>query len=192
MFKPLMAILITALACSHALAQPPARKFDDPGAPPFKVLKEGENPPLDAYDNFVIGPKYVPAPERKKVEGVPEGKVQQFVIDSKETKLFNPGIARKEFGKVDPKNPKTLIVETHTIDYKRDDHGLHPRPVQGGHRGAVHGGPRRPRREAQRRVAAHPRQPDRPEADPADHRHLTSPTAAATPRGTSAARNTTT
>jgi hypothetical protein len=23
------------------------------------------------------------------------------------------------FGKVDPKNPKTLIVETHTIDYKR-------------------------------------------------------------------------
>ena len=101
------------------MAQPPARKFDDPGAPPFKVLKEGENPPLDAYDNFVIGPKYVPAPERKKVEGVPEGKVEQFVIDSKETKLFNPGIARKEFGKVDPNNPKTLIVETHPIDYKR-------------------------------------------------------------------------
>jgi len=30
-----------------------------------------------------------------------------------------PGIARKVFGKVDPKNPKTLIVETHTIDCKR-------------------------------------------------------------------------
>ena len=101
------------------LAQPPTRKFDDPGAPPFKVLKEGENPPLDAYDNFVIGPNYVPAPERKKVEGVPEGKVEQFEIDSKETKLFNPGIARDEFGKVDPNNPKTLIVETHPIDYKR-------------------------------------------------------------------------
>ena len=69
--------------------------YDDKGAPPFKVLKEGENPPLDAYDNFVIGPKYVPAPERKKVEDVPEGKVQQFEIDSKETKLFNPGIARE-------------------------------------------------------------------------------------------------
>ena len=107
------------------------RKFDDPGAPPFKVLKEGENPPLDAYDNFVIGPKYVPAPERKKVDGVPEGKVEQFVIDSKETKLFNPGIARKEFGKVDPNNPKTLIVETHTIDYKRKIGGLHSRAIQG-------------------------------------------------------------
>jgi iron(III)-enterobactin esterase len=119
MFKPQMALLITVLACSSVLAQPPARKFDAPGAPPFKALKEGENPPLDANDNFVIGPKYVPAPERKKVDGVPEGKVEQFVIDSKETRLFNPGIARKEFGKVDPSNPKTLIVETHTIDYKR-------------------------------------------------------------------------
>src|SRR3954470_18308192 len=119
MFRPLNALLIAALACSSALAQPPQRKFDDPGAPPFKVLNEGENPPLDAYDNFVIGPNYVPAPERKKADGVPEGKVQQFEIDSKETRLFNPGIARDKFGKVDPSNPKTLIVETHPIDYKR-------------------------------------------------------------------------
>ena len=119
MRKPLMAISITLLACSTALAQPQARKFDDPNAPPFTVLEEGENPPLDAYDNFVIGPDYVPATERMKVEGVPEGRVEEFVIDSTETKLFNPGIARDEFGKVDPSNPKTLIVETHPIDYMR-------------------------------------------------------------------------
>src|SRR5262249_43063834 len=112
-------IVGTTLAWSSLLVAQPVRNYDGRGAPPFKVLKEGENPPLDAYDNFVIGPKYVPAPERKKVEGVPEGRVEQFVIDSKETKLFNPGIARKEFGKVDPNNPKTLIVETHNIDYKR-------------------------------------------------------------------------
>jgi len=119
MFKPQMALLVTAFACSGLLAAPPVRKFDDPGAPPFKMLKEGENPPLDAFDNFVTGPKYAPAPERKKADGVPEWKVEQFVIDSKETKLFKPGIARKEFGKLDPSNPKTLIVETHPIDYKR-------------------------------------------------------------------------
>jgi enterochelin esterase-like enzyme len=107
------------LASLQWAAAQPVRKFDDKGAPPFKVLKEGENPPLDAYDNFVIGPKYSVAPERKKADGVPEGKVVQFEFDSKETKLFNPGIARKVFGKVDPNNPKTLIVETHTIDYKR-------------------------------------------------------------------------
>jgi len=119
MFKFWMAIFIAALAWSSAAVAQPVRKYDDKDAPPFKVLKDGENPPLDAFDNFVIGPKYEAAPERKKVDGVPEGKVEQFEIDSKDTKLFNPGIARKVFGKVDPKNPKTLIVETHTIDYKR-------------------------------------------------------------------------
>ena len=190
MFKPLMAFLITALACSNALAQPPARKFDDPGAPPFKVLKEGENPPLDAYDNFVIGPKYVPAPERKKVEGVPEGKVEQFEIDSKETKLFNPGIARKEFGKVDPNNPKTLIVETHTIDYKRKIGVYIPAQYKEGTEApfmVVHDGPGQANgyKTILDNLIA-------PEADSADRPHLPSPTAAATPRGTSAARNTTT
>ena len=118
MHKRSTLILIAALAGSVLLAAP-VRKYDDEGAPPFKVMKQSENPPLDAHGNFVIGPKYVPAPERKAVQSVPQGKVEQFVIDSKETKLFNPGIARKEFGKVDPKNPKTLIVETHNIDYKR-------------------------------------------------------------------------
>ncbi len=119
MFKLRMVVFVTLFAGVGAAQAQPQRKYDDPGAPPFQVLKEGENPPLDAFDNFVIGPKYVTAPERMKVAGVPEGKVRQFVIDSKETKLFNPGIARKEFGKVDPNNPKTLIVETHAIDYQR-------------------------------------------------------------------------
>lgn len=111
-------LLGVVASTSTSFAQP-VRNYDDKGAPPFKVLKEGENPPLDAYDNFVIGPKYTPAPERKAVDGVPKGKVHQFVIDSKETKLMNPGIMRKVFGKVDPANPKTLIVETFEMDYKR-------------------------------------------------------------------------
>src|SRR3954452_15687631 len=120
MSKPGAILLIfTFLSTQTVLAQPPVRKFDDPGAPPFKVLKTGENPPLDEDGNFVIGLEYKPAPERKVAEGVPQGKVKQFAIDSKETKLFNPGIARKVFGKVDPSNPKTLIVETHPIDYQR-------------------------------------------------------------------------
>jgi enterochelin esterase-like enzyme len=107
------------LFTATAFAQPPVRKFDDSGAPSFKVLKAGENPAPNEDGNFVIGPDYKTAPERKVVEGVPQGKVKQFTIDSKDTKLFNPGIARKAFGKVDPKNPKTLIVETYDIDYKR-------------------------------------------------------------------------
>jgi iron(III)-enterobactin esterase len=101
--------------------QPPTRAFDGPGAPVFTRLdgKLGVTPPVDVEGDFVIGPEYVPAVETKIVEGVPQGVVKQFVMESKDCKLFNPGIARDEFGKVDPNNPKTLIVETHPIDYQR-------------------------------------------------------------------------
>jgi enterochelin esterase-like enzyme len=120
MIKPRMAVLIVFLASSSSITAQPVRKFDDPGAPPFTALKTGENPPLDAVGNFVIGPEYVPASERKSVDGVPHGRIKQFEIDSKETKLLNPGIAREESSRrVDPNNPKTLKVETHPIDYKR-------------------------------------------------------------------------
>ncbi|MEO6755277.1 MAG: alpha/beta hydrolase-fold protein [Chthoniobacteraceae bacterium] len=100
---------------------PPTRPFDAPGAPKFTRLdgKPGATPPVDADGDFVVGPDYTAAPETKVVEGVPQGRVQQFEIDSKDCKFFNPGIAREVFGTVDPKNPKTLIVETHPIDYKR-------------------------------------------------------------------------
>lgn len=100
---------------------PPTRAFDAPGAPEFIRLdgKPGVNPPVDAEGNFVVGPDYVAAPETKAVEGVPQGRVEQFTMDSRDCKLFNPGIARDEFGTVDPNNPKTLIVETHPIDYTR-------------------------------------------------------------------------
>src|SRR3954464_15518909 len=97
---------------------PPTRSPDAPGAPKFTRLdgKPGVNPPVDAVGNFVIGPDYLPAPELKVIDGVPYGKVQQFTLNSKDSKFYNPGIARDEFGTVDPKNPETLIVETHAID----------------------------------------------------------------------------
>ncbi|MCZ2343612.1 MAG: prolyl oligopeptidase family serine peptidase [Bacteroidales bacterium] len=119
MSRVFTSVFYLLLVGSSLLAAPPVREYTAPGAPPFTVLKKGENPPATANGNFVIGPDYVPAPERKVVEGVPQGRVQQFEIDSRDTKLLNPGIARKVFGKVDPTNPKTLIVETHPIDYKR-------------------------------------------------------------------------
>ncbi len=121
----LAALTLPALAADKtkqpARPTPPTRPFDAPGAPKFTRLdgKPGATPPIDADGDFVVGPDYAPAPETKVVEGVPAGKVQQFQIDSKDCKLFNPGIAREVFGTVDPKNPKTLIVETHPIDYKR-------------------------------------------------------------------------
>ncbi|WP_166831634.1 alpha/beta hydrolase [Thalassoroseus pseudoceratinae] len=112
-------IFLLVSTTSAISAAPPVRHYDDPSAPEFEVLSPGESPPLNVYGNFVIGPKYIPAPERKAVAGVPQGTVQQFKIDSKETKIYNPGIARRKFGTVDPENPKTLIVDTHPIDYRR-------------------------------------------------------------------------
>lgn len=116
-------------------AAPPTRKFDDPGFPKFVRLddKPGVNPPLDADGDFLIGPEYRAAPERKAVDGVPQGKVLQFTIDSRDTRLLNPGIARKVFGRVDPDNPKTLIVDTHEIDYVRKITVYIPAQYESGH-----------------------------------------------------------
>jgi predicted alpha/beta superfamily hydrolase len=100
-------------------APPPTRLYDAPGAPPFTVVEgRGANAPVDANGNFVIGPDYVPAPELAVRPGVPQGTVQQFVMDSKDS-AFYPGIGRDVFGSVDPANPKTLIVATHAAPYRR-------------------------------------------------------------------------
>jgi enterochelin esterase-like enzyme len=78
----------------------------------------GANPPPNVDGNFLIGPAYVPAPELTVTEGVPQGRVEQFSMNSADSKFY-PGIARKVFGTVDPNNPKTLIVETHPAPYRR-------------------------------------------------------------------------
>jgi iron(III)-enterobactin esterase len=153
---------------------PPTRPFDAPGAPKFTRLdgKPGVNPPVDAEGDFVIGPDYVPAPETKVVEGVPQGKVQQFQIDSKDCKLFNPGIARDVFGIVDPNNPKTLIVETHPIDYKRTVTVYVPAQYVAGTAApfiVTHDGPALGKPDMNLR--AHPRQPHRAEARARHDRH---------------------
>ncbi|MFT4692207.1 MAG: enterochelin esterase family protein [Limisphaerales bacterium] len=99
----------------------PTRPFDGHEAPKFIRLdgKPGVNPPANANGNFLIGPDYLPPAEAKVVAVVPQGKMHQFGINSKDCQRFNPGIAREVFGKVDPNNPKTLIVDTHEVDYTR-------------------------------------------------------------------------
>ena len=78
----------------------------------------GANPPPDVDGNFLIGPTYVRAPELTENPNVPHGKVQQFTMNSADSKFY-PGIRRDVFGTVDPHNPKTLIVETHPAPYER-------------------------------------------------------------------------
>ena len=98
---------------------PPTRPPDGPGAPKFTAISgAGANAPINANGDFVIGPDYRPAPELNLLDGVPQGRVQQFVMDSKDSKFY-PGVARDVFGTVDPKNPKTLIIDTHAQPYQR-------------------------------------------------------------------------
>jgi hypothetical protein len=102
-----------------ARPSPPTRAVDGPGAPRFTVIATpGANAPKDAEGDFVIGPEYRPPAELNVGEGVPRGRVQQFTMDSKDSRFY-PGIARDVFGTVDPKNPKTLIVETHPQPWQR-------------------------------------------------------------------------
>ena len=147
LFTAILPMMVAPAVAQKKRKTPPTRKFDAPGAPPFVRLDDrpGRTPPLDVSGNFLIGPEYQPAAEGELVEGVPQGKLQQFKIDSRQTKLFNPGIARKEFGKVDPDNPRTLIVETHPIDYERQITVYIPAQYQAGAKApmmVIHDGPK--------------------------------------------------
>jgi enterochelin esterase family protein len=100
---------------------PPTRSANAPGAPTWTVVGTrpgGANPPVDRTGDFLIGPDYVPAPELNAVSGRPQGTVRQFTLESKDSKYY-PGIGRDTFGSVDPKNPRTLIVETHAQPWQR-------------------------------------------------------------------------
>jgi enterochelin esterase family protein len=98
---------------------PPTRAVDGPGAPRFTMVRgSGASAPRDEGGDFVIGPEYRPAPELTVADGVPRGTVRQFTMESKDSRFY-PGIARDVFGTVDPKNPKTLIVETHPRPWQR-------------------------------------------------------------------------
>ena len=105
-------------ATAPARPTPPTRPADGPGAPHWTVMGAGMNAPADRNGDFEIGPGYRPAPEASAVEGRPWGAVQQFMMDSKDSKLY-PGIARDVFGTVDPSNPRTLRVETHPEPWQR-------------------------------------------------------------------------
>ena len=124
---------------------PPTRAFDAPGAPTFTAVSDaGKNPPSDKEGNFIIGPEYIVPPEANVVEGVPQRRVEQFTMDSKDSRFY-PGIARDVFGTVDPKNPKTLIVDTHPQAYQRTITVYIPQQYRSGSNApfiVVHDGPK--------------------------------------------------
>ena len=82
---------------------PPTRDPNTPGYVTAKELPDGANAPAKADGNFILGPTHNPAPEMTAQEGVPQGTVYNFTMESADSKIY-PGIAREPgtFGTADP------------------------------------------------------------------------------------------
>src|SRR5438552_2553403 len=76
-----------------AMAQIPVRDPHTPGYVAATELPDGTIPTANDYGNFIIGPTHAPAPESVVKEGVPQGTVSRFTIESKDSKIY-PGIAK--------------------------------------------------------------------------------------------------
>jgi hypothetical protein len=101
---------------------PPTRDPNTSGFVPAKELPDGTLPPATAEGNFIIGPTHTPAPEMTAQDGVPQGTVYRFTMNSADSKIY-PGIARDAgtFGTPDPNDPATLLVPTsHPAPYTRN------------------------------------------------------------------------
>ena len=98
----------------------PARDPNTPGYVTAKDLPDGANAPVKADGNFILGPTHNPAPEMTVQEGVPQGEVFNFTMESTDSKIY-PGIAREPgtFARTDPADPAKLIVASHPAPYTR-------------------------------------------------------------------------
>jgi enterochelin esterase family protein len=100
---------------------PPTRDPHTPGYVTAKELPDVANAPANEDGNFILGPTHNPAPETMVHEGVPQGTVYEFTMQSTDSKIY-PGIAREPgtFGTPDPNDPAKLIVTTsHPTPYTR-------------------------------------------------------------------------
>ncbi len=100
---------------------PPTRDPATPGYVKAKELPDGTVPPPNVDGNFILGPAHYPAAEMTPPEGTPQGEVNTFTMESKDSKIY-PGIAREPntFGTSDANDPAKLNVTTsHPAPYSR-------------------------------------------------------------------------
>src|SRR5919112_1928047 len=100
-------------ATRPARTPPPTRDPNPPGYVKAKELPDGTIPSPKENGNFIIGPTHPPAPETIAKEGVPQGQVFEFTMESKDSKIY-PGIAREPFrpdaaGAANPGQPRPII-----------------------------------------------------------------------------------
>ena len=108
-------------AARPARPTPPTRDPHTSGYVTAKELPDAIVAPKDADGNFILGPTHNPATEMTPQEGVPQGTVSTFTMQSSDSKIY-PGIAREAntFGTVDPTDPAKMVVTTsHPAPYTR-------------------------------------------------------------------------
>jgi enterochelin esterase-like enzyme len=127
---PSTVLFLLAIGLTSARAQtsparparptPPTRDAHTPGYVTAKELPDGENAPATVDGNFILGPTHKPAPESTVHEGVPQGTVYNFAMESADSKFY-PGIAREPRapGDPDPLDPAKRIVNSHPAPYTR-------------------------------------------------------------------------
>ena len=107
-----------------ARPQAPTRDPHTPGYVTATELPDGDNAPATAAGNFIIGPTHTPAPEMTAQEGVPQGTVYNFTMESADSKFY-PGIARdtnpnpRPGGNGAPGGPARMAVASHPAPYTR-------------------------------------------------------------------------
>jgi enterochelin esterase-like enzyme len=109
------------VAARPARPTPPTRDPHTSGYVTAKELPDANVAPKDADGNFILGPTHNPAPEMTPQEGVPQGTVSTFTMQSSDSKIY-PGIAREAntFGTADPTDPAKMVVTTsHPAPYSR-------------------------------------------------------------------------
>ena len=95
----------------------PTRDPHTPGYVAAKELPDGVNAPATADGNFILGPTHTPAPEMTVQEGVPQGTVSTFTMESAASKFY-PGIARD--ARVPGANPAVAQpITSHPAPYTR-------------------------------------------------------------------------
>jgi len=113
--------VMAGAASAQTRPTPPTRDPHTPGYVTAKELPDGENAPPSADGNFILGPTHTPAPEMTVHDGVPQGIIVNFTMNSEDSKIY-PGIAREPgtFGTADPNDPAKMIVTTsHPAPYTR-------------------------------------------------------------------------
>jgi enterochelin esterase family protein len=99
---------------------PPTRDPNTPGYVTAKDLPDGANAPAKADGNFILGPTHNPALEMIAQEGVPQGAVFEFTMESADSKFY-PGIAREAntAGQAPPAGAARMEIKIHPAPYTR-------------------------------------------------------------------------